>query len=742
MKKLLFLLLVLGVAETSHAQTYFLNGTAISLGDDCYQLTANANYQNGTVWYGNQIDLSTDFDISFFMNFGTSDGGADGMCFVLHTLGTTAIGQSGGGLGYLNFGTSLAVEFDTYQNGNYGDPTYDHIAIVKNGNIDHNNSANVYTAPVQADANDVNIEDGVDHNVRIMWNATTHVFSVYFDCVLRATTTLDIIANIFVGQNQVNWGFTAATGGLYNIQTVCLSPDILNVTSSTTICPGGSTTLSIVNADPNGTYAWSPATGLSDTTAATPLASPDTTTTYHVTFTDNCGLQTSQDFIVNVEELQISATSSTDLTCATPNTFLNATTNIPGTTYLWATLDGNIPVAPGSTNFTTNVAGTYYLAGSFAGQCFDADTVVVLADYSDFTLSVTPPSSLNCIIPTGIIIASTPNFSNTTFNWTTTNGTITSGSTSNAATISNGGTYTVVAYLNANCNATQNITVAADFTTPNVNVSATNDLNCITPTATISSTTSATPVTYVWTGPAITSGQNTSAIEASQGGMYTVTVTNTNNGCSTSIDYPLGQNFSTPIINVGLQDSLSCIIPSIQIQNIVVTGSTDYSIVWGDPVNGIVADENTLTPSVSIPSTYVLTLTDNQSGCVGTADVFVPEDASNQFNVDLIQYPTILTVTTQDQLNDCWKPFLPGMPEEQLFNLLTSYNLEVYNRWGEKLYESNEIGTFCPTNNAFSEGTYYYILTFSSVCGDAKNVTKIGDILIKQNNLAVKFASI
>lgn len=731
MKKLLLLTYALSASLIASAQTYFLNGTAVALGGDCYQLTANANYQNGTVWYGNQIDLSSDFDISFVMNFGTSDGGADGMCFVLHTQGTSAIGQSGGGLGYLNFGTSLAVEFDTYQNGNYGDPTYDHIAIVKNGNIDHNNTANVYTAPVQANANDLNIEDGQDHQVRMMWNATTHAFSVYFDCILRATTTVDIIASIFSGQNQVYWGFTAATGGLYNIQTVCLSPDILNVTSETTICPGGSTTLSIASSDPNGTYSWSPATGLDNPNAANPVASPDTTTTYHVTFIDNCGLQTAQDFIVNVQDLQISANSSTNLSCTTPNTFLSATSNIPGSSYLWATFDGTIPVAPTSSNFTTNTAGTYYLAGSYMGQCFDADTIVVTADYSDFSLTVTPPLSLNCITPTGIIIASTPNFPTTSYNWNTTNGTITSGSSSNAVTISNGGVYTVVAYLNPNCNATQSITVAADFTTPNVSTSASNDLNCITPSATITATTTTTPVTYTWTGPAISTGQNTSIIQVSQGGMYSCTVTNTNNGCSTSVDYPLGQNFNTPVITVGPQDSLSCIIPSVQIQDITVVGSSDYSIVWNGPSNGVINGENTLFPDVAIPSTYTLTLTDNQSGCVGTANVLVPEDASNQFNVDLIQYPSILTVSATDGLNDCWKPFLPGMPEQQLFNLLTSYNLEVYNRWGSKMYESSEIGTFCPHPSDFSEGTYYYILTFSSVCGDAKNVTKIGDLLIK-----------
>lgn len=52
------------------------------------------------------------------------------------------------------------------------------------------------------------------------------------------------------------------------------------VSAPTTICAGGNTTLS---ADGGLTYTWSPATGLSATDVATPLASPAATTTYQVT---------------------------------------------------------------------------------------------------------------------------------------------------------------------------------------------------------------------------------------------------------------------------------------------------------------------------------------------------------------------------------------------------------------------------------------------------------------------------
>jgi hypothetical protein len=107
-----------------------LNGSAIALGDDCYQLTPALNTQNGTVWYSDQIDLTQPFDLLFYMNYGSiDDNGADGICFVLQTVGTNAIGESGGGMGYLNFGTSLGIEFDTWQNGESGDLVQDHMAI-------------------------------------------------------------------------------------------------------------------------------------------------------------------------------------------------------------------------------------------------------------------------------------------------------------------------------------------------------------------------------------------------------------------------------------------------------------------------------------------------------------------------------------------------------------------------------------------------------------------------------------
>ena len=92
---------------------------------------------------------------------------------------------------------SLVVEFDTYQNsGVYNDPWHDHIAILKNG-IAHHSSGSNLAGPVQPTSTLTNMEDGVDHNVKIVWTAATQTFEVFFDCELRLTLTQDIKNTIF-----------------------------------------------------------------------------------------------------------------------------------------------------------------------------------------------------------------------------------------------------------------------------------------------------------------------------------------------------------------------------------------------------------------------------------------------------------------------------------------------------------------------------------------------------------------
>lgn len=732
MKKLFLLLVLVSAVSATFGQAYFLNGSATATGNDCYQLTPAVATQNGTVWYADQIDLNQPFDLAFEMLLGYTDvNGADGMCFVLHTQGTSAIGASGGGMGYLNFGTSLAVEFDTYQNQSpYSDPNYDHIAIQRNGNVTHTSTDNL-AGPVQMSATNANTEDGQNHPVRIVWEPVTQMFSVYFDCVLRLQTTIDITNTIFSGVNMVNWGFTAGTGGLSNVQAVCLTPDILNTSNNITICPGASAVLTVSGADVSGTFNWTPATALSSVTAASPVATPDTTTTYHVDYTDLCGIISQQDFIVTVEPLTVDATSPNAINCANAQATINATSNTNGVTFMWITTGGNFITNTNAFSVGVDAPGFYSVLTDYQGICQAIDTITIVADYSDFAITTGGTQLLNCFAPNGTLTAIANGFPTTAFNWTTVGGTINGGSTTPSINVAAAGTYTVNATLNNNCFDTETITVNANFDVPSVNLSCLSGLNCITPSVSISSATNATTPSYTWTGPGIQSGQSSSTIAVNAAGTYALTVTDNVNGCQASANVPVSENFTTPAVNIGIQDTLSCLHPVIPIQNTTVNNSTDYSIAWST-VDGFLVDGTSgLTPNVSVAANYTLLVTDNASGCTDTQTIAVPESSSSQFAIDLVQYPTILTITDGDLLNTCWTPFLPGLAQSELFSLLNTYDLKIYNRWGELIFEASTPTVYCPSKEELSQGTYFYTLVLSSVCGGVENYPVSGTFLVK-----------
>ncbi|MBC3542152.1 T9SS type A sorting domain-containing protein [Rufibacter sediminis] len=211
---------------------YQINNEAFRLGDNNYRLTTAETNKRGEVWKTTPIDLSRSFEITFKANFGTLDAdGADGIAFAFQRHGTNplfAYGQTGEGLGVGNgaertggISPSLVVEFDTWQNTTVSstvEPTYDHLAIFLNGE-ERSPVSNV--VPMKGTvAAPLNVEDGTDHLVKLIWNKTTNLLSVYFDDNLRTSYTSDLVKNVFGNDPLVYFGFSASTGNNFNQQRI------------------------------------------------------------------------------------------------------------------------------------------------------------------------------------------------------------------------------------------------------------------------------------------------------------------------------------------------------------------------------------------------------------------------------------------------------------------------------------------------------------------------------------------
>ncbi|MEM8901150.1 MAG: gliding motility-associated C-terminal domain-containing protein [Bacteroidota bacterium] len=371
-------LLISGFCLLPHfTQAQFaINGTATQLSADCYRLTEAVNSSSGSVWSEEKVDITRAFDLRAEIYLGTKDGnGADGMTFVLQPISNN-IGVSGGGIGYGGISPSFAVEFDTWSNGNNADPFYDHIAITRNGVLNHVSQDNL-AGPVRILAGVDNVEDGRTLKVRFTWDPSSNEVAVYVDCALRLTATIDLVNDIFNGDPAVFWGFTSATGGANNEHRFCL--DYVSFTEATwdtlTTCRNASITLGGSNAT-GSTYLWTPSTGLSDSTVANPIASLMATSTYYLETTDTCGLTRFDTVTVVVSDSLVAVDAGADQSICP-----GETTQLSGTgegTLRWEpvnllndSLIANPVVSPLDTT-------TFILTATRTDGCSSSDTVIIL----------------------------------------------------------------------------------------------------------------------------------------------------------------------------------------------------------------------------------------------------------------------------------------------------------------------------------------------------------------------------
>ncbi|PHR64112.1 CshA/CshB family fibrillar adhesin-related protein [Alcanivorax sp.] len=187
-------------------------------------LTPEAGSRRGYAWSESQISLLSDFTLEFNVYLGTRNGdGADGIVFAFQDdpAGNAAVGEFGGALGVGGLSPAVAVEFDTWNNGsNFNDIGNDHTMIYNPAGYGENSADGHQYSPTYDLGN---IEDGNWHSVQLTWTASTNTLAYSFDGNPVTTTAVDFVNDAFGGDPNVYFGFTAATGGSYNEQKVCIT---------------------------------------------------------------------------------------------------------------------------------------------------------------------------------------------------------------------------------------------------------------------------------------------------------------------------------------------------------------------------------------------------------------------------------------------------------------------------------------------------------------------------------------
>lgn len=108
------------------------------------QLTSTTPFESGGMWLRERLPVAKGFDLrfSFRMNQGNDNGqpdsgpaGADGIAVVFQNEARTAIGQPGDGIGYNGVPHGLAIEFDSYLNAAFSDPSPSHVGVQVGDNM-------------------------------------------------------------------------------------------------------------------------------------------------------------------------------------------------------------------------------------------------------------------------------------------------------------------------------------------------------------------------------------------------------------------------------------------------------------------------------------------------------------------------------------------------------------------------------------------------------------------------------
>ena len=332
---------------------------------------------------------------------------------------------------------------------------------------------------------------------------------------------------------------------------------------------------------------------------------------YTLTITNSAGCSATYvnsitvDTIVNNPVLQ----SSNDISC------MNSTSDLTFqffrfSEFNWFDVDGNF--ISDETELEVDEAGEYFLALiDQSSLCADTISIIVELDTISPDLQA-EDQSFDCL-NNNLLVQVESTTENVTFSWTGPNGFM---SNQKSPLVDVEGDYTVVVTGPNGCTSSETINLTSDFTVPDLQATFSNDLDCINTTTTLSATTSANDVSFLWIGPNNVFGQAEILVETP--GIWQLIATGLN-GCSDTLEVDVPFTGELPEFEA-LSDTLFCGETDLLIDLLEVTPDVTYE--WTGP-NGYSSDQpqNLVTES----GLYILigTATNN---CVSRDTAFIEID--------------------------------------------------------------------------------------------------------------------
>lgn len=186
------------------------NGSAMMLPSGTFRFTNNGGNQTGSAFSTGQVSIST-FNVTFQTHLFGPEAIADGVTFTIQNApaGASALGGSGGDLGYAGISNSVAVKFDTFNN---GEPSANTTGMFTNG-------AGPFGG-IDLTPSGVNLhQDFVD--VGLVYDGTTLTETLHDEQTgSNFSTAYTVDIPTIVGSNVAYVGFTGSTGAGTSTQDI------------------------------------------------------------------------------------------------------------------------------------------------------------------------------------------------------------------------------------------------------------------------------------------------------------------------------------------------------------------------------------------------------------------------------------------------------------------------------------------------------------------------------------------
>ncbi|MFM2135144.1 MAG: hypothetical protein RL021_544, partial [Bacteroidota bacterium] len=343
----------------------------------------------------------------------------------------------------------------------------------------------------------------------------------------------------------------------------------------------------------------------------------------------NSGVNSIYSPLVNCSSPSVNAGTDKVITCSVPTVQLNGSSTTTGVTYSWAaSLGGVIQSGASTATPIVSAAGRYILTVTDAsGNCSASDTAFVTANTASPNANAGSDKALTCTA-TSVTLVGSSTTAGVSYSWSAINGgVIVSGSATSSAVVNAAGAYVLTVTNPTNgCIARDTAIVTTNTVPPGANAGPDKVITCQMTTVTLNGTT-LSGNTYSWAasgGGNIVSGANTLIPIVNAAGNYTLTVTNSANGCTSSDQAVVTINQVAPDAEAGENNALTCVITEVTLNGSSSLATATFQ--WATSGTGnIVSGANTAAPVVNGLGTYYLTVTDPANGCTATDSMVIEE---------------------------------------------------------------------------------------------------------------------